>query len=272
MLPAFKLLQPSSTCITLTQTLRNLSMNNTITILYNNYHKHPAHTYQRPYGTTTSTYQQSSASQSTTTPQSTDIVPTEPSTNSTLHQQPISYMSTATRQQSVAHHHNMRIKHRKLNDLCRLIRGLSVNEAIIQLKLTNKKYHSLTIIKCISNAATSGVVNFNMNYDRLYIAEALVGKAESFIVPDIKGRGRTGMIEIGYSHLTIIVREQLPNINSMIYNKIKNTAYTKYGAEKKIGRFGPTLATQQKHKLYAESIKNKESALQQAKNELNQDT
>lgn len=201
----------------------------------------------------------------------TSLVPTEPTTTQTPFAQNTSFVSRATRTQSVAHHRNIRIKHRKLNDLCRLVRGLSVNEAINQLKLSNKLVHAKTVINTIVNAANSGVVNFNMNRDRLYVAEIIVGKAPCYKIPDIKGRTRTGIIEIGYSHLTVIVKEQLPDVTQMMYNKVKKSAFNKAGKEIRIGKFGRKLDTLQKDKITLENIKHRQQAVEKAKQKIQQD-
>lgn len=62
----------------------------------------------------------------------------------------------------------------KLNDICRTIRGLSVHEALIQLKFSPKK-KAKYVHNVIKNAAVSAVNNFGMAKDRLY-----VGKLDHF--------------------------------------------------------------------------------------------
>ena len=61
---------------------------------------------------------------------------------------------------------------------------------------------------CIRNAVTAGVNNFQMNADRLYVAEAIVGAGTHLKRVEWKGRGKTGVKRRYFSHLTVILKEQ----------------------------------------------------------------
>ncbi len=117
------------------------------------------------------------------------------------------WTSTAIRDESVAYHKNMRISPRKLNDICRLVRGLSCEEAMIQMHLSDKP-KAVFVEKAIKNAVTNGVNNFNMDASRLFVSEAIVGKGRYLKRLRRHAKGRIGTMFRYHAHLTIKVREQ----------------------------------------------------------------
>ena len=117
------------------------------------------------------------------------------------------FISRATRSYSLSRHRNIQITPTKLNDICRLVRGLAAYEAMAQCRLSPKKKAKL-VGACIRNAVTAGVNNFQMNADRLYVAEAIVGAGTHLKRVEWKGRGKTGVKRRYFSHLTIILKEQ----------------------------------------------------------------
>jgi ribosomal protein L22 len=72
------------------------------------------------------------------------------------------------RQESTAQRHNIRIGHFKLNEICRLVRGLNVDEAIIQMALSQKK-KALYVKYAIQNARRAGIHNFQMDPKRMIV-------------------------------------------------------------------------------------------------------
>lgn len=81
------------------------------------------------------------------------------------------WKSQAIRGVSVGRHRNMDTSPRKLGEICRMIRGLSVEEALRQLAICNWQKGRL-VAKCIRTAAKNAVHNFNMDHDRLIVATA----------------------------------------------------------------------------------------------------
>jgi large subunit ribosomal protein L22 len=173
------------------------------------------------------------------------------------------FISRATRSTSIAHHRNIQIAPTKLNDICRLIRGLNVSEAIIQCSLCPKK-KAVFVANCIRNAATAGVHNFQMDRDRLYVAEAVVGHGAHRKAIDWKGRGKTGIKRTYFSHLTIKLREQptllglgekLPGMWG-VQTKATGGSSHRGGLEVRVGRVGRKIATverqREKLRMYAE--------------------
>ena len=144
----------------------------------------------------------------------------------------------------------MAIAPTKLNDLCRFVRGLSVDEALIQCRLSPKRKAAL-VANCIRAAAVAGVNNFQMERARLYVAEAVVGRGLCYKRLEVKGRGKSGIRQRYHSHLTVLVREQptllregqkLPGMYGV---QTKATAGTSHrgGVEVRVGRKGRKLAT-----------------------------
>ena len=117
------------------------------------------------------------------------------------------FISRATRSYSLARHRSIQITPTKLNDICRLVRGLAAHEAIAQCALAPKKKARL-VGACIRAAVTAGVNNFQMSAERLYVAEAIVGAGAHLKRVEWKGRGKTGIKRRYFSHLTIILKEQ----------------------------------------------------------------
>ena len=117
------------------------------------------------------------------------------------------FISRATRSYSLARHRNIQITPTKLNDICRLVRGLAAHEAIAQCTLSPKKKARL-VGACIRNAVTAGVNNFQMSSERLYVAEAIVGASTHLKRVQWKGRGKIGTRRRYFSHLTVILKEQ----------------------------------------------------------------
>jgi len=91
--------------------------------------------------------------------------------------------------------------------MVRPIRGLSVQEALIQMKLSTKQKGSF-VANCIRNAAKMGVNNFFMDPTRLVVAEVVVNRASILKRMRTHGRGRMGIIRKPFAHLVIKVKEQ----------------------------------------------------------------
>jgi large subunit ribosomal protein L22 len=110
------------------------------------------------------------------------------------------------RVESRAIHRNLAASASKMNEVCALVRGMSVEEALTQLSFsqTRKAVH---VKNCIRNARTAAVNNFGLDSERLYVAEAWVGRAKHVKRPDYKAKGRFGMKSKYKCHLQVVVRE-----------------------------------------------------------------
>lgn len=117
------------------------------------------------------------------------------------------FVSRATRPASKSKMTNLSISQQKLNDICRNVRGLNVQEALIQLRLS-PRVKANWVRHALQRAANYAVINFNMDASRLYVSECRVGKGPTIKRPDYKGRGRVGTKYVYKSHLYCEVREQ----------------------------------------------------------------
>ncbi len=94
----------------------------------------------------------------------------------------------------------------KLNLVARLIRGMPVSEALRQLAGT-RKFHREHVGATVAAAVTNGRA-FGMRLDRLVVERAFVGKGKYLKkVRPWHGKGRYGIEEKKYAHLTVILRE-----------------------------------------------------------------
>lgn len=94
----------------------------------------------------------------------------------------------------------------KLNLVARLVRGMPIEEAQRQL-VGCRKLHSTHVADCIHTAVVNARA-FGLREDRLVVEEAYVGKGKYLKkVRPWHGKGRYGIEEKKYAHLTVILRE-----------------------------------------------------------------
>ena len=96
---------------------------------------------------------------------------------------------------------------RKLNLVAGLIRGLSAEKALAQLKFSPRRI-SGEVKKVLESAIANAENNHNLDVDRLVVAEAYVGKSLTMKRWRPRARGRMGRIIKPFSRITVVVREQ----------------------------------------------------------------
>ena len=96
---------------------------------------------------------------------------------------------------------------RKLNLVAASIRGKAAAAALTQLCFEKRRV-ALEVRKVLQAAVANAENNHGLDVDRLYVAEAWVGRAFVMKRFHARGRGRSASIEKPYSHLTIIVKER----------------------------------------------------------------
>ena len=101
----------------------------------------------------------------------------------------------------------LRTSPRKLNLVAQLIRGMSASEAIAQLTFS-KKGIAPEVKKTLQSAIANAENNHNLDVDRLYVAEAYVGKSLVMKRFHARARGRAGRIIKPFSNIYITVRER----------------------------------------------------------------
>jgi large subunit ribosomal protein L22 len=101
----------------------------------------------------------------------------------------------------------LRTSSRKLNLVCQTIRGKSAEAALAELTFSKRRIAN-DVKKTLESAIANAENNHQLDVDRLYVAEATVGK--SMVMKRIRprARGRVGRILKPWSRLTLVVRER----------------------------------------------------------------
>ena len=102
---------------------------------------------------------------------------------------------------------SIRVSPRKLNLVAGQIRGKGAQAALAELTFSPRRV-ARDVKKVLESAIANAENNHQLDVDRLYVAEASVGK--SFVMKrfQARARGRAGRIEKPFSNLTLIVRER----------------------------------------------------------------
>ena len=109
--------------------------------------------------------------------------------------------------EAMAKTQRLRISPQKLNLLAESIRGLAVDDALSRLTFSRRRI-SGDVRKTVQSAIANAENNHNLDVDRLYVAEATVGRAMVMKRWRARARGRVARIEKPFSHLTVVVRER----------------------------------------------------------------
>ncbi|MFA7430171.1 MAG: 50S ribosomal protein L22 [Rhodospirillaceae bacterium] len=102
---------------------------------------------------------------------------------------------------------NLRTSPRKLNLVAASIRGMAAEKALAELTFNIRRI-SNDVRKVLQSAIANAENNHQLDVDRLYVAEAYVGKSMVMKRWRPRARGRVGKIEKPFSNLTIVVRER----------------------------------------------------------------
>jgi len=101
----------------------------------------------------------------------------------------------------------LRVSPRKLGLVAQSVVGLPVEQALVQLQFSTKRI-AQDVRKLLLSAVANAENNHALDIDRLYVAEARVGKAFVMKRFSARARGRSARILKPFSHLEIIVREK----------------------------------------------------------------
>lgn len=149
---------------------------------------------------------------------------------------------------ALGRHKDIHISPQKLNDMCRLVRGLSVEEAMIQMRMS-RKGNAYIVANCIRGAKNAALHNMHMDESRLVVAEAWVGHGTHQKRRSFRAKGKMDIIKRYRANLTVVVREMpvLPN-------------------EKRLGLVGPRHSTLERvrERLMARQRSEEEAAAQTA--------
>ena len=101
----------------------------------------------------------------------------------------------------------IRVSPRKLNLVAQLIRGMEASRALAQLAFSRKGI-APEVRKVLESAIANAENNHDLDVDRLYVAEATVGKSLVMKRHSPRARGRVNVIRKPFSRLRIVVRER----------------------------------------------------------------
>ncbi len=101
----------------------------------------------------------------------------------------------------------LRVSPQKLNLVAEMIRGKPAESALAELTFSKRRI-ARDVKKVLQSAIANAENNHQLDVDRLYVAEAFVGK--SFVIKRFRprARGRVGRIHKPFSNLTVVVRER----------------------------------------------------------------
>jgi len=102
----------------------------------------------------------------------------------------------------------IRISPQKLNLVCGSIRGKSCESALGQLAFSKRRIAE-DVKKLLESAIANAENNHQLDVDRLYVAEATVGRAMVMKRWKARARGRVGRIQKPFSNMRLIVRERV---------------------------------------------------------------
>ena len=109
--------------------------------------------------------------------------------------------------EAMASARHIRVSPRKLNLVCASIRGLDCGKALAQLAFSPRRV-AQDVKKVLESAIANAENNHQLDVDRLYVAEASVGKAMVMKRFRARARGRAARIEKPFSNMRLIVRER----------------------------------------------------------------
>ena len=98
---------------------------------------------------------------------------------------------------------------RKLKKVCNMLRGMSVEEALLQCRLTVKKGAKLCE-QVILSAKANAVHNHDLDAGKLYVDQIFSTKGKYRKRVDFVAKGRSVIKKKYFSHLTVILREGKP--------------------------------------------------------------
>ena len=101
----------------------------------------------------------------------------------------------------------MRVSPQKLNLLARTIRGKACEAALAELRFSRRRIAG-DVAKVLESAIANAENNHQLDVDRLFVAEATVGRALVMKRWRPRARGRVSRILKPFSNLRLVVRER----------------------------------------------------------------
>ena len=108
--------------------------------------------------------------------------------------------------EAMAYAKHLRTSPQKLNLVAETIRGKKCEAALSELEFSRRRI-SGEVKKLLESAIANAENNHQLDVDRLYVAEATVGKTMVIKRWRARARGRVGHIQKPFSNLRLVVRE-----------------------------------------------------------------
>lgn len=109
--------------------------------------------------------------------------------------------------EAMASARQIRTSPQKLNEVAACIRGMSCESALAELQFSQRRI-AADVRKVLQSAIANAENNHQLDVDRLFVAEATVGKAMVMKRWKARARGRVGRIQKFFSNLRVVVRER----------------------------------------------------------------
>ncbi|MEQ8664630.1 MAG: 50S ribosomal protein L22 [Rhodospirillales bacterium] len=109
--------------------------------------------------------------------------------------------------EAMAFSRHIRTSPQKLNLVAASIRGLDCEKALAELTFSRRRIAG-EVKKVLQSAIANAENNHQLDVDRLFVAEASVGKSIRMKRFRARARGRVGRIEKPFSNLRLVVRER----------------------------------------------------------------
>jgi large subunit ribosomal protein L22 len=109
--------------------------------------------------------------------------------------------------EAMAFSKQIRVSPQKLNLVAESIRGKNCENALAELQFSRRRIAG-EVKKLLESAIANAENNHQLDVDRLYVAEATVGRAMVMKRWRARARGRVGRIQKPFSNLRLVVRER----------------------------------------------------------------
>ena len=109
--------------------------------------------------------------------------------------------------EAMAYAKQLRTSPQKLNLVAQTIRGKSCVAALTELEFSRRRI-SGEVKKLLESAIANAENNHQLDVDRLYVAEASVGRTMVLKRWRARARGRVGRIQKPFSNMRLIIRER----------------------------------------------------------------
>ncbi len=109
--------------------------------------------------------------------------------------------------EALAFARHIRVSPQKLNIVAQMIRGKDCGRALAALAFSQRRV-AKDVKKLLESAIANAENNHQLDVDRLFVAEATVGKSIIMKRWHARGRGRSSRVIKPFSNMRVVVRER----------------------------------------------------------------